>query len=324
MNGLLVSGKSCNWLPTNCTTFHQLNKFFAIVLDVASWRKQRRKRKGNSLWSWPHLLMRLVRRNGFIARRGETTALLFFLVVHLSDLRLRVRSHHSQSSFISRRQELPRERNFPWFDWPLNACVRFWRLGPSWVPSQVFSFGTTVANVWKWSWAKIAVKVLFQHRTNIHNCITWRKTVQCLCPVNQIGALKFVTPQWSTPEMSRMTAFLRCPRAAAWPSCSCTSTSMKIAKCETVATSRLGNRLLKTRWFVDCANHTLISLCFFSLFRTMDHRTRLVPIDGPSALDLANARKSGFILVFDVPSPKCFAQTWDRHSCQASKTASAF
>ena len=30
-----------------------------------------------------------------------------------------------------------------------------------------------------------------------------------------------------------------------------------------------------------------------------------------------------FILVFDVPSPKCFAQTWDRHSCQANKTASA-
>ena len=30
-----------------------------------------------------------------------------------------------------------------------------------------------------------------------------------------------------------------------------------------------------------------------------------------------------FILVFDVPSPKCFAQTWDRHSCQASKTGSA-
>ena len=30
-----------------------------------------------------------------------------------------------------------------------------------------------------------------------------------------------------------------------------------------------------------------------------------------------------FILVFDVPSPKWFAQTWDRHSCQASKTGSA-
>ena len=30
-----------------------------------------------------------------------------------------------------------------------------------------------------------------------------------------------------------------------------------------------------------------------------------------------------FILVFDVPPPKWFAQTWDRHSCQASKTGSA-
>ena len=35
------------------------------------------------------------RRNRFIARRGETTELLLFFVVHLSDLR--VRSHHSHS-----------------------------------------------------------------------------------------------------------------------------------------------------------------------------------------------------------------------------------
>ena len=60
----------------------------------------------------------------------------------------------------------------------------------------------------------------------------------------------------------------------------------------------------------------------------MDHRTRLLliatTIDGPSALDLANARKSSFHSGFDVPSPKCFAQTWDRHSCQASKTGSAW
>ena len=60
----------------------------------------------------------------------------------------------------------------------------------------------------------------------------------------------------------------------------------------------------------------------------MDHRTRLVPItttiDGPSALDLANARKASFILVFKVPSPKCFAQPGDHHGCQpASNTGSA-
>ena len=68
-------------------------------------------------------------------------------------------------------------------------------------------------------------------------------------------------------------------------------------------------------------------LVFFVLFWTMDHRTRLVPIartiDGPSALVLANARKSSFILVFNVPSPKCFAQPGDHHSCQASNTGSA-
>ena len=67
----------------------------------------------------------------------------------------------------------------------------------------------------------------------------------------------------------------------------------------------------------------------FFLFWTMDHRTRLVPIattiDGPSALDLANARKSSFHSSFrhTTWSPKCFAQTGDRHSCQASNTGSA-
>ena len=45
--------------------------------------------------------------------------------------------------------------------------------------------------------------------------------------------------------------FFAFSRAAASPSCSCTSTSTKTASCETVATSSLGNRLLKTRWFVD-------------------------------------------------------------------------
>ena len=55
----------------------------------------------------------------------------------------------------------------------------------------------------------------------------------------------------------------------------------------------------------------------------MDHRTRLVPIatmiNGPSALDLPTPGRLVFILVYDVPSPKCFAQTGDRHSCQARK-----
>ena len=60
----------------------------------------------------------------------------------------------------------------------------------------------------------------------------------------------------------------------------------------------------------------------------MDHRKRLAPIattiDDPSALDLANARKSVFILVFDVSSRKCFAQPGDHNSCQARDTGSAF
>ena len=102
---------------------------------------------------------------------------------------------------------------------------------------------------------------------------------------------------------------------------------------KTVATSGLGNRLLKTRWFVDDEGLSLRKVtrwlpCVLFFFWTMNHRTRLVPIatmiDGPSALDLANARKSSFILVFNVPSPKSFAQPGDRHSCQpASNTGSA-
>ena len=59
------------------------------------------------------------------------------------------------------------------------------------------------------------------------------------------------------------------------------------------------NSLVCRWWKVETShNHTLTSLCFFFLFWTMDHRTRLVPIattiDGTSALDLANARKSSF------------------------------
>ena len=61
----------------------------------------------------------------------------------------------------------------------------------------------------------------------------------------------------------------------------------------------------------------------------MDHRKRLIlnatTIDGPSALDLANARKSRFHSSFalDEPRPKSFAQLGDHHSCQASNTGSA-
>ena len=187
-----------------------------------------------------------------------------------------------------------------------------------WVPSQVFSFGTPVANVWKWSlliWGKITVEVLFQHRNNNENCLTGRKTVQCPCPVNQIGALKFVTPQWSTPEMLRMTAFLRFPRAAAWPSCSCTSTSTQTAKCRAFAQSHAD--------FLQF----LVFLFFFSLLdHGSPHTTHTDHDDDRWSFYTRSRQMPGsqvFILVFDVPSPKCFAQTGDRHSCQAGNTGSA-
>ena len=41
-------------------------------------------------------------------------------------------------------------------------------------------------------------------------------------PSSEPDALMFVTAWLPTPEMSRMTAFLRCPRSAAWPTCYCT------------------------------------------------------------------------------------------------------
>ena len=61
--------------------------------------------------------------------------------------------------------------------------------------------------------------------------------------------VKIVSARWSTAEVSRMTAFLRCPRSASWPTCYCTATYRKTANGKTVETSGLGNRLLKTRWF---------------------------------------------------------------------------
>ena len=130
------------------------------------------------------------------------------------------------------------------------------------------------------------------------SCELWR------IRTGPIDALKFVTPWWSTPEMSRMTAFHSSPRAAAWPTCSCISTYMKTAKCKTVAISGLGKRFFKTRWFCGwwmvetSRNHTLTSVFFFFLFSTMDYRKRHAPIAttiaGSSSLDLANARKWSF------------------------------
>ena len=58
----------------------------------------------------------------------------------------------------------------------------------------------------------------------------------------------------------------------------------------------------------------------------MDRRTRLVPIattiHGPSALGLANARKSSFHSSLRCSITKCFAQLGDRTSGQASNIGS--
>ena len=113
--------------------------------------------------------------------------------------------------------------------------------------------------------------------------------------------------------MSRMTAFLRCHRAAVWPTCSCTSTYTKTEKCKTVATSGLGNRFFKIHWFwrwwrVETShNHTRTSLCFFSFGpwitasdsyqsrrRSMVLLRSISPTPGGEV----------FILTFGVPSPK--------------------
>ena len=114
----------------------------------------------------------------------------------------------------------------------------------------------------------------------------------------------------------------------------CTSTSTKTAKCETVATSGLGNRLLKTRWFLDDERSTLRTITrwlpcvFFSLLDHGSlHTTRTNRDDDRWYFCMRSIWPTPgsrvFIPVFDVPCPKCFAQSWDRHSCQASKTGSA-
>ena len=59
----------------------------------------------------------------------------------------------------------------------------------------------------------------------------------------------------------------------------------------------------------------------------MDHRKRLVlnatTIDGPSSLDLANARKSRFHSSFRRTTTKELCSAGDHHRCQASNTGSA-
>ena len=94
--------------------------------------------------------------------------------------------------------------------------------------------------------------------------------------------------------------FFCSPRVAGWPTCRCTSADATTAKCETVATSGLWNKLRKSRPFcglwrvVTSLYHTLTSLCFFSLW-SVHQRKRLVPIatvvDNCSEFNLTNARR---------------------------------
>ena len=74
--------------------------------------------------------MRVVRRNTFIARRGETTALLLFFVAHLSDLR--VRSHHSQPGFFGAKSYQEKEISRDLIDCSMHA-LGFDTSNPSWV-----------------------------------------------------------------------------------------------------------------------------------------------------------------------------------------------
>ena len=82
----------------------------------------------------------------------------------------------------------------------------------------------------------------------------------------------------------------------------------------------LENRLLKTRagllaGFVDDKGQSNADFVgFLCLFWTVDHRKRLVliatTIDGPSALDLANARKSSFHSSFRRTITKELCSAW--------------
>ena len=88
------------------------------------------------------------------------------------------------------------------------------------------------------------------------------------------------------------------------------------------------NSLVCRWWRVEpLHNHTLASLCFFVSFGPwitahdsyQSRRRSMVLLHSISPTPGSQV----FILVFDVPSPKCFAQPGHRHSCQASNTGSA-
>ena len=89
-----------------------------------------------------------------------------------------------------------------------------------------------------WSWVKWPSKCF--SNTESTTIIASRDEKWCNASVQWtrlVHSSSLPAARWPTPEMSRMTAFLRCPRSAAWPTCYCTATYTKRAKCKTVETS---------------------------------------------------------------------------------------
>ena len=195
---------------------------------------------------------------------------------------------------------------------PLSAKLSF----------QVWYPGGQRLKVISFSWSGVKSPSKCFSYTESTSIIASRDEKRCYAAVqwNQIGALKFVTLWWPTPEVSRMVASL-----CSHPRCSLTDLQLCVnvkEKREVQNGSDIGSpkQAPKTRWFCErrradtSRNHTLTSLCFLFLFWTMNHRKRLVPIatmiDDPSTLDLANVRKSSFHSSFRRTITKVLCSAW--------------
>ena len=99
--------------------------------------------------------------------------------------------------------------------------------------------------------------------------------------------------------------------------------------CDIGSRKQAAQNSLVCRWWRIETSHdqTLASLCFFFLFGRwitahdsyQSRRRSMVLLRSISPTPEVD---QVFILVFDVPSPKCFAQPGDRHRCQGSNTGS--
>ena len=212
---------------------------------------------------------------------------------------------------------------------PLSAKLSF----------QVWYPGGQRLKAISFSWSGVQSPSKCFSNTESTSIIASRDEKRCYAAVqwNQIGALKFVTLGWPTPEVSRMTASLRSP-----PRCSLTDLQMcvnvqensEVQNGSDIGSPKQASAPNKTRWFckrwrVDTSrNHTLTSLFVFVFsfgpwitasdsYRSRGWSTILLRSISPTSGSLV------IILVFDVTSRKCFAQPGDHHSCQASDTGSA-